>query len=881
MPVFVLGMHRSGTSVITHMASLLGVPLGKVADPMPSNCANPKGYSESSVLRSINDELLEILGGSWSAPPTLAPGWQCAAELKPFANKALAAFRSVYPSGEWIWKDPRISITLPFWLDLLDVRPVMLLAHRNPLEIWRSLAAREGFSKTMVFALWERYLRSILASVAGLPVFVIPHQELLECPHRWCAELPEFFDAHSIQREPSPSIEDVEAFLDSKLRHSAFSSADIEDDPIIRVEHRRLFAAMERSVGAHEAFVPPDLGPESQATEDVIAERRRIAKEQQRLERALMIFVDATARLEVAPPEEPARTVAMPYPADAADDVTTYRAWLDRTTAGADRSRAALVAQLAATPVLPLVTLVMALERPDPSRLRASVDSIRAQLYTHWELLFCTCGGGAVDLETLLASFVETEPRARVVRSAAPSLSLASNDALAIAGGDFVTFVGQHDRLDSEALARVMMAAMADGEADVLYTDEDRIDASGARSMPRFKPQWCPDLLLSQMYLGRLLVLRASLVREIGGFRDGFGDAHEYDLALRATERARGIVHVPAVLYHRDACPVVEDGGEALQAALASALDRRGEPGTVEPGLVPGSFRVRRSLSSLKKVSVIIPFRDQADVTERCLRTLAARAGYPHWEVVLVDNQSWEPETRALLPKLASDPRFRIVSYSQPFNWAAINNWAASLCDGEILLFLNNDTEAIVDGWMTAMVEHVQRKEVGVVGARLLYPDGRVQHAGVLLGINGICGHAFHALSGSSSGYGDFAKTVRNYSAITGACMMVRREVFGELHGFDTGYPVAYNDIDFCLRARQGGYLIVYTPFAELIHHEAISRGVSTNRAESRTMIQRWTRWIDRDPYFHPSLSRRSPHFSLPSNEEPCLWKDLLSSLAA
>ena len=875
MPVFVLGMHRSGTSAVTRTVNLLGVPLGAAADLMPANAGNPKGYWESSDLRAVNDELLEILGGSWSAPPRLDPGWEQDPRLEPIRHRARAAFETIYTGPEWIWKDPRTSITLPFWMDVARVRPVIVLVHRNPLEIWQSLLTRDGFSKITAFALWERYLRSALENARGLPVFVIPYEGLLRNSRHWCEALATFFDLHGGRPDRSDQTEEIEAFLDRELRHAAFAKQDIENDSILRPEQRRLFDALESAIGGHDAFVPLDIGSESPVTEDVLAERRRLERnsraEKRRVEEALSAFVDITAEsFASAPVPENRKDVSRaPDLLDASQDVGGYRAWLERHKPLADERRAKLSTELAAAPALPSLTVIVALDHAELPRLRRVVDSIISQIYTRWQLLLCNFVVGDPHLDAFLESITAAESRSCVLISTGSTICLASNEALMLAEGEFVCFLGLYDQLAPEALARIALAVAADPTTDLVYSDEDRIDRCGERSAPSLKPDWSPDLLLSEMYLGQLLAIRRSLIAEVGGFRDEFDGARDYDLALRASERARRIVHVPEVLHHRHAEAPAGRDDTAARTALASALERRGEAGTIEAGLVPGTFRVRRRLSSSPKVSVLIPFRDHAELTERCVRSLRLTAGYANWEALLIDNQSWEPETRALLPRLASDPRCRVLVYPQPFNWAEINNWAAARCDGDVLLFLNNDTEGVVDGWMAAMVEHVQRREVGAVGARLVYADGRVQHAGVLLGINGTCGHAFHAFDREQPGYCGFAKVIRDYSAVTGACMMVRREVFEELHGFDRSYAVAYSDVDFCLRLGEMNYLVVYTPFAELIHHECATRGLSLDRSETNAWSQRWLKRIDRDPYFHPSLSRRSYHFSLPATDEP------------
>jgi GT2 family glycosyltransferase len=350
------------------------------------------------------------------------------------------------------------------------------------------------------------------------------------------------------------------------------------------------------------------------------------------------------------------------------------------------------------------------------------------------------------------------------------------------------------------------------------------------------------------------------MFEDVGGFRVEFGSAAEYDFCLRATERARRIVRLPIVGYHRGAAERSIDG-DAAMLALEDALRRRGESGHVEPGLCPGTYRVRRPVRGDPLVSVVVPFHNGAEHLRRCLRSLQETAGHERWEAILVDNRSWDPNTRALLARHESDGRIRVLSYAGRFNWAAINNFAAKHSRGAHLLFMNADVEGRSDGWMVAMLEHSQRSEVGAVGARLLYPNGQVQHAGVVMGLGGgVAWHAFCYCPKGRSGYFDQAKVIRNCSAVTGACMMVRYEVFERLGGFGEDLPVAYNDVDFCLRLHDHNYRVVYTPYAELIHDESYARGrMPPDQYSVETMRARWGDRIRSDPYYNPNLDLHRP----------------------
>ncbi len=431
-------------------------------------------------------------------------------------------------------------------------------------------------------------------------------------------------------------------------------------------------------------------------------------------------------------------------------------------------------------------------------------------------------------------------------------------------------------------------SATSGDEIDVIYSDEDKLDELDRRFMPHFKPDWDPDLLLGYPYLGHLTAVRHDVLRRIGGFRSEFDGSQDYDVMLRATELARRVEHIPKVLYHwrvvagsaagdTDAKPWAHD---ASARVLEDALRRRGIEGSVEPGPFQGAYRVRRAVVGSPTVSVIIPFRDQAALTVACLASLERDAGYPIAEVVLVDNGSTEPETRVLRRQLANRPDTRVLDHPGEFNWAAINNEAAASCNTDLLLFLNNDIEADSPGWLHAMVEHAVRPEIGAVGARLLYPDGTLQHAGVVLGLGGVAGHLFIGMPTGELGYFAWDQMIRSYSAVTAACMMVRRSVFNEVGGFDEDFAVGFNDVDFCIRLARAGYRVLYTPLAELIHHESVSRGLSGYFRDYQLFLPRWFGILMAgDPHYNPNLSRLSHwcEFRPPGEDEE--WLELVGGL--
>jgi GT2 family glycosyltransferase len=357
---------------------------------------------------------------------------------------------------------------------------------------------------------------------------------------------------------------------------------------------------------------------------------------------------------------------------------------------------------------------------------------------------------------------------------------------------------------------------------------------------------------------------------------------------LRSTELARKVVHIPKVLYHwrvvagsaagdTDAKPWAH---RASRRAVEDALIRRGVRGTVENGPFQGAYHVRREIEGTPTVSIIIPFRDQAALTVSCLQSLGDAPGYEIGEIVLVDNGSSEPETRELRRRLELRPSTRVIDYPGAFNWAAINNAAAATCHSDMLLFLNNDIEATSPGWLRALVEQGQRPEVGAVGARLMYPDGKLQHAGVVLGLGGIASHLFIGMPKGNRGYFAWDKVVRGYSAVTAACMLVRRTVFEELGGFDETFAVGFNDVDFCIRLGRAGYRVLYTPHAQLTHYESVSRGLSGFYDDYQEFLNRWTEVLrEGDPYYNPNLSRLEHWCSLRPPDEDEKWLEMVGGL--
>ena len=500
----------------------------------------------------------------------------------------------------------------------------------------------------------------------------------------------------------------------------------------------------------------------------------------------------------------------------------------------------------------PVISVVMPVYDPEPGWLRAAIQSVRKQAYRNWQLCISDDGSRRQDVKRLLAEEAGRDSRISVrTLDHNRGISAASNAALEMATGEFVGFLDHDDELKPNALYEVVRLLNERRDLDYMYSDEDKKELDGSLTDAFFKPDWSPDFLMSVNYVTHFSVYRADILRRIGGFRSEYDGSQDYDLALRVTESTDNIAHIPLPLYSWRKVPgsaaasldFKDYAYVAGKKALEAALERRGYSGSVEHGIVEGRYRARYDIRGEPEVTILIPTRDRRDLLERCVESIRSASTYPRYRILAVDNDSREPETLEYLTAFPGD----VFRYPGPFNFAAMMNAAAQRA-GEtgLLLFLNNDTELITPEWIEAMVEHGQRPEVAAVGARLVFPNGDPQHEGIIVGADGA------AAANVSVEYFGLGRTIRNCSAVTAACMMIRQEVFRELGGFEERLAVAFNDVDLCLRAQEKGYEIVYTPYAQLYHDEGSSRGRGGSQAadDEAFFRERWRGY--RDPYAGP-----------------------------
>ncbi len=563
--------------------------------------------------------------------------------------------------------------------------------------------------------------------------------------------------------------------------------------------------------------------------------------------------------------------------------VSDYQVWVDFYD---DCSEDAVALALSAMPAFSAkqrFSIVVPTYNTDPKWLSACIKSVQAQTYPHWELCIADDASPDPRVWALIEDFAAGDPRIKTVRRESNGhIAAASNSAIALATGSHIALLDHDDALHPMALAWCAVELDRNPHWRMLFTDEDKIDAEGNRSDPYFKSDWNPDLFLSQNCVCHLGVYERALIEEIGGFREGYDGAQDWDLALRASEvLSHGqIGHVPKVLYH---WRMIEGStalapGEKSYAHFAALrviqdhFDRTGTPAKVEEMHgYSGYYHIVHEIPEPQpRVSLLIPTRDRVDLLRQCVNSILERTTYRNYEVVILDNGSIEKDTLAYFRELARHSNVSVLRYDQPFNYSKINNFGASNTRGEIIGLLNNDIEVISPGWLTEMVSHANRPEIGVVGAMLYYPNDTIQHAGVVLGVGGVAGHSYVGMPRGYPGDKHRAGLAQNVSAVTAACAVLRRSVFDKVGGLDEALVVAFNDVDFCIRVREAGYRNLWTPFAELYHHESASRGYENTpekierfKREESFMRARWGKILESDPYYNLNLSLTNAPFTL------------------
>lgn len=530
------------------------------------------------------------------------------------------------------------------------------------------------------------------------------------------------------------------------------------------------------------------------------------------------------------------------------------------------------------------ISIITPVYKPNLIHFNAMLASVFNQSYSNWQLILVDDSSQDIDLNLSLRE-AEKDPRVTVVRRTENGhISKASNDGLEHATGEYIALLDHDDLLQIDALKAVIFYIEQEklnaNDVNILYSDEDKINEEGEFEQAHFKPQWNPDLLYSHNYICHLGVYKKSLLDQIGGFRVGVEGSQDYDLLLRAIKACdeKGIIHIPYVLYHWR----IAQGSTALAGSEKNYTHDAGlkalqgyfsetQGVTVETGLLSNTYKVNWPIVDSPLVSIIIPTKNGLELVKQCINSLYALTDYKNFEVLLVDNQSNEPEALNYFKQLEHDNKVRLITYDKPFNYSAINNYAAGFAKGEVIVLMNNDIEIVSSNWLTEMLSHCLRKDIGCVGAKLYYPNNTIQHAGVVLGIGGVAGHSHKYFPKNHPGYFKRLSIIQNYSAVTAACLAVKKSIFDEVGGLnEKNLAIAFNDVDFCLRVQELGYRNLWTPYAEMIHHESVSRGgEDTPEKQARFanevnyMKQAWGEQLMSDPCYSSWLSLDREDFTL------------------
>lgn len=559
-----------------------------------------------------------------------------------------------------------------------------------------------------------------------------------------------------------------------------------------------------------------------------------------------------------------------------------YSQWIEKTEQ--PKLEKFLKTKLCTFDLQPTISILLPTYNTNPKLLEECIQSVIAQTYPSWQLCIVDDASHIQKHINIIQTLAKKDDRIIFqARSKNGHISQASNDALEMATGEYTLLLDHDDLLTPNTLKIFVDAINKHPEAKLFYADEDKINDDNYRFMPHFKPDWNPDLLYSQNYIGHPVIYKTKKLKQIGGFRLGVEGSQDHDLLLRYTDNLTSdeIIHLPWILYHWRATETstaqnTDSKDYTTQAGIKSLQDffhHKKIDIKVKAGQYPNTYRCKWPLPSQPPlVSLLIPTRDGYDILKTCLESILEKTTYKNFEILVLNNQTTCPKTLALFKSITvKHANLRILDWNQPFNYSAINNYGVEHAKGEIIGLINNDIEVITHDWLTEMVSHAIRPEIGCVGAKLFYPNDTIQHAGVILGIGGVAGHSHKYFNRQDPGYFSRLQLTQNLSAVTAACLLVRKSIFKEVNGLDEeNLTVAFNDVDFCLKVREAGYRNLWTPYAELYHHESISRGADDNPQKQKRahqeisfMKHKWHTQLQHDPAYNRNLSLTYENFSL------------------
>ncbi|MGH7038223.1 MAG: glycosyltransferase, partial [Stellaceae bacterium] len=906
--VIVMGMHRSGTSALTGMLHHLGIVLGDRL--MSATLDNPRGYWEHLDIVAAHQQLMGALGRGWDDLRPLPAGY-CDSAAGSIARRRISDVLRRDFSGVALWgvKDPRLCRLAALWEGVfadLGAEPHVILVLRDPRDVAASLARRDGLSAERALLLWLRHVLEAERGTRGQKRAIVHYEDLVG-RSGWRAVAAQIVRETGIAWPAAATEAAIDAYLAPELRHFQMEESETDAAPAAvrgwvaatyaafapqrgETERRGICDMIGRELESADRLFLPVLGERAGGWQDdprTLELATRLARAEH--ETAELNALVSRREMELGILKRFAAVTGRDPQAlgpPSADEA--YARWIDNRALTAPARAEWIAERIAEWPHMPRLALGVILIPGTEARLAPTLRSLAAQTVDAWEL-------------HVIADADPPEPFADVERlfwhrEDDPS-AVALNRHLTGSQAPWVALIDAGDQLAPHALFSLAEALFRHPEWSAVYSDEDSIDWQGARSRPHFKPDFNLDLLRSLPYVGGLLAVRRAAFIESGGFAARWNGAEEYDLALRLAEHPgpAAIGHIADVLYHRLAGsgrskrPVAEICAD-MPRLVQAHLDRLGVAATAESGAQPYFCRVHyRHAGPEPLVSIIVPTRDQFPLLQRCVETVLKLTEYQNYELIVVDNGSTEAEACAYLQNIENrvaeiGGRIRVLHHPGEFNYAAMNNRAVrEAARGEYLCLLNNDAAPLEGDWLGEMMMLARRPEVGIVGAKLSYADGRIQHGGVILGVGygSPADHPYNGDPGNASGYWGRLHVVQDFSAVTAACLVTRRAIWEEMQGLDEDvFAVAYNDVDYCLRVGAAGYLVVWTPYARLLHDGSASLRGNVEKKESTdsaarfqreraAMYRRWMPLIAYDPAYNRNLSSLGFGFAVESEAAP------------
>lgn len=881
--IVVLGMHRSGTSAIAGFLASSGVFFGNnLLEPQEDN---PKGFFENKSILQINENILKILGSKWDDVNDLPNDWHKREEISIFKINIKEIIKNDLNKDVFGLKDPRVSILLPLYLEVfseMEVEPLFLIIKRKKIEIFKSLEKRNDFSYQKTISLSNKYEKSIKLYTKNYTKYYVFFDDIVNDLDSFVYNFQKIFGINLNVDFYAKS------FIEKDLKHYTISYNELiqkyqndlnilnsnvnevrKDNKILKKvisDNEASIDQMNRRIAELSKCIQEVENRESISNQEIIQKNNEIKLLKESLSWRFSQWMTKVFFLIFSNTYRTRRMF---------EKIIRFLHKLFKKRNVDLISKKKLNEELIETP---LISVIMPTYNTDIRWLELAIESVNNQTYRNWELCIVDDGSTSISTINFLKNINDEKIKVHFL-SINEGIANASNEAIKMCQGDYVGFLDHDDEITPDALFEVAKAVNK-FHPDFVYSDEDKIDLFGNLIDTHHKPTFSPDLLLSQNYICHFTVIKKELIEKVGGFNSKFNGSQDYDLFLRITEITNNILHIPKVLYHwrqiegstslsvSNKSYAVVNGKNALHEALL----RRGIVGEVIIDDRTGYYRVKREILISPLVSIVIPFRNGLAVLKKCFASILSKSTYNNYEIIAIDNFSNE-EGMVEWKKYMQNHYTNIFfyKYDKEFNYSAINNYAAQLCRGDHILFLNNDVEIISNDWIQSMLEQSQRDEVGVVGAKLFYPDDTIQHAGVIIGMGGVAGHAHKTISREDHGYFSRASVIQNISAVTGACMMMKKSIFNRVGGFDETLAVAFNDIDICLRVRECGYLNIYTPYAELYHYESYTRGSDLSlenqkrfKKEITIFTQKHSKILNEgDPYFNQNFDLMCEVFTL------------------